>query len=519
LSGNLTLLFKELCDNFFNVNKDVEAIIVSDIDGLIIFGEKREDIDIEIISVLTSIVNPVLERIRDEFAFQQFGTASFDTKDHRLLFISVVNNATLSLVVDPSASLDKVTSYAYFLAEKIAQMLTTEKSGDQIQLNIPNFEYEAKRTDRLKNQIYQMRLDRGGKFRFKFIIIGQHEAGKTSIVRRFVDNKFSHDYRATIGLNILSHSIEFLGNAVKFSIWDIGAQKYFKRFRKTYYLGAQAAFIVFDLTNRDSYNVINEWFEEIDEFLNTEELPIVIVGNKSDLKEQRVVDYQEGVRITNELSEKGVATVSYIETSALTGENIADAFRLISYHYIIKNKEFEEERLKKDIISEITSILSQKEKLIISFVTENQYWSPGLQILNSIASDFELDKSIEELKERLYNYTNGLVLKNNIYDNIDIENSDAVFCVFDARNRTQVPSIWREIVIKIIKDIEEKKVILIGIRVNETTDWSSILEQFNINEYLEKKMISLLFFKIGNEYRLEIFDQLKVMFSTIGSLL
>ena len=518
MSGNLTLWFKKLCENFFKVNKDVEAIIVSDVDGLIIFGEKREEIDIEIISVLTSVVNPVLERIREEFAFQQFGTASFDTKDHRLLFISIVKDSTLSLVIDPLASIDKVTSYAYFLAEKIAQMLTAEKD-DVIQLDIPNFEYDAKKTERLKNQIYQLRLDRGGKFRFKFIIIGLHEVGKTSIVRRFVDNNFSHDYRATIGLNILSHSIKFLGNAVKFSIWDIGAQKYFKRFRKTYYLGAQAAFIVFDLTNRESYNNIIEWFNEIDEFLNTKELPIVIVGNKSDLKEQRVINYQEGVKITNKLTEMGVGTISYIETSALTGENVPDAFRLISYHYIIKNKEFEEERLKKDIITEIDSILSSEEKIIISFITENQYWSPGLQILSTIALDYELKESLEESNRRVYEYENGLFLNNYVYDNMEISDSDAVFCIFDARNRSQVTAKWRNTVIEIIESIKEKKVILIGIRVNETTDWSSLLEDFNINEYLEKKMISLLFFKIGNEYRLEMFDQLKVMFSTIGSLM
>ncbi len=495
MSGNLTLMFKELCENFFKVNKDVEAIIVSDVDGLIIFGEKRENINIEIISVLTSVVNPVLERIRDEFSFQQFGTASFDTKDHRLLFISIIKNATLSLVINPMASIDKVTSYAYFLAEKIAQMLIAEED-DVIQLDIPNFEYEAKKTDRLKNQIYQLRLDRGGKFRFKFIIIGQHEVGKTSIVRRFVENKFSHDYRATIGLNILSHSIDFLGNAIKFSIWDIGAQKYFKRFRKTYYLGAQAAFIVFDLTNRESYNNIIEWFNEINEFLNTKELPIIIVGNKSDLKEQRAVEYKEGVKITNELMEKGVSTVSYIEASALTGENISDAFRLISYHYIVKNKEFEEERLQKDIITEINSILKQNNSLKITFITENQYWSPGLQVLNSISSNFNIKNSMEASDKRVYEYDNGLILNNYLYNNLEVNDSDGVFCIFDARNRQNINSQWRETVIKIIESIQEKKVILVGIRVNETTDWSNLLEEFNINDYLEKKMISLLFFKI-----------------------
>ena len=157
--------------------------------------------------------------------------------------------------------------------------------------------------------------------------------------------------------------------------------------------------------------------------------------------------------------------------------------------------------------------------MIISFITENQYWSPGLQVLNTIASDYELKESLEEPNKRMYKYKNGLILNNFIYNNTEISDSDAVFCIFDARNRTQVNTRWRDTVIQIINSIKEKKVILIGIRVNETTDWSSLLEDFNINEYLENKMVSLLFFKIGNEYRLEIFDQLKVMFSTIDSLM
>ena len=515
--SNINLLFQTLCDNFFKVNQDVEAVIVSDRDGLVIVGEKRKDINIEIISVLTSVINPILERIRNEFAFKEFGTASFDTEDHRLLFLSTGKDATVSLVIDTMASVDKVSPYGYFLAEKIAQILSAEE-GDKIQLEIPNFEYEAKRAERLNNQIYEMHLDTGGKYRFKFIIVGDHEVGKTSIVRRFVENKFSSDYRATIGLNIVSHAIEFLGNEVKFSIWDIGAQKYFKRFRRTYYKGSQAAFIVFDLTNKDSYDHLIEWFNEIDSFLETKELPIIIIGNKSDLEKERVISYQEGVVMANNLSEKGLTNISYIETSALTGENIHDAFRLISYHYIMKSKDVEEERLKKDILNEIKAILPKKENITISFITKNQYWSPGLQILNSILSDFTLKNEIKEKNKHIFEYENGITLQNYIYDTMDVSNSDGVLCIFDARNEEKIPSKWKNLVIDIINSLGEKKVALIGIRVSSDVNWSNILEEFDVNKYLEEKMISFLFFKLGEEYRFELFDQMKIMFSTIESL-
>ncbi len=515
---NLKLIFKELCENFFKINRDVEAIIVSDVDGLIIFGEKRENIDIEIISVLTSIVNPVLERLRDEFAFQQFGTASFNTEDHRLLFISVIKDITMSLVINPMASIDKVTSYAYFLAEKTAQFLTAEED-EIVQLVIPKFEYETREIDRLNNQIYQTKLEHGKKYRFKFIIIGDNEVGKTSIVRRFTENRFSHDYRATLGLNLLTHSINFTNNEIELYIWDIGAQKYFKPFRKTYYRGAQAVFIVFDLTNMKSFNNIIEWYNEIVDFVKKEELSVVIVGNKSDLKNQRVIDYEKGIEITNLLYEKGLLNLSYIETSALTGENIKEAFHLISYNHIIKDKEFEEELLKDDIRSKINSIISLKKQLTISFITEYYYWSLGLQILAEIASEFKRI-SIEETKnQRLYEYENGLVIKYNVFDHIEVTNSDAVFCIFDARNKQNIESKWKLITKQLIESIEANKVILIGIRVDENTSWSNIMYEFDINKYLKKKTLSLLFVKIGKRYRIEIFDQLKVMFNTIENTL
>jgi len=108
-----------------------------------------------------------------------------------------------------------------------------------------------------------------------------------------------------------------------------------------------------------------------------------------------------------------------------------------------------------------------------------------------------------------------LLVKNFLFDSIDVANSDGVFVIFDARTKQHIDPKWKEVVIEIINNLQENKVILIGVRVSEEVAWSDIMEEFNVNEYLEKKMVSLLFFKIGFEYRLEIYDELEVMFSTI----
>ena len=134
-------LFRELFNKFLEANQEVESVIVSDSEGLVIAGEKRKDIDIELVSVLTSIINPILERMRSEFDFQKFGNASFDTEDHRLLFISVDEERILSLVLESMASIEKITPYGFFLTEKTAQILTTDEDA-LIQVSIPNFEYE-----------------------------------------------------------------------------------------------------------------------------------------------------------------------------------------------------------------------------------------------------------------------------------------------------------------------------------------------------------------------------------------
>jgi Ras-related protein Rab-2A len=471
----------------------------------------------ELVSVMTTIVNPILDRFRDEFAFKKYGSASFDTEKHRLLFVSVGENATLSFVLNITASIDRLYPYAYYIAEKSAQIINAAED-EVIQIQIPNFEYQVEKSEKLQHQIYQMRLDRGLSYRFKFVIIGDLKVGKTSIVRRFVDKKFSKDYRSTIGLNILSHQFEFLENDIHINLWDIGAQKYFKRFRKTYYSGSQAAFIAFDLTNRDSFNNIQKWYVELIDYIGGRDIPIVLVGNKKDLVEQRVITSEEGVSMAKYLSETGTSKISYIETSALTGENIDDAFNLISYFYIQISREKEEEILKNNLLEQVNMILNKKKSLNICLITETAYWNPMFQILTELKNLGEVSKLKDEKDIKIYQFANGLILRGFTLNTMNVSDADAVFCIFDVRKKEHLSIKWIETVHDIVKEIGTRKVVLCGMRVSEETNWSVLLDEFhglNINRFLEKQMISLFIFKIGIDYRLEIYEKLDIMFNNI----
>lgn len=508
---NRNQLFNEILNNFLERFTEVEAIIVSDIEGFVIAGEKRKEIDVEIVSVLTTLIKPILERIRNDFSFKKFGTAAFDTDEYRLLFVTIDEERILSIIFNSMASVEKVSPYTYFLAEKSAQILNAQ-AGDLIQLEIPDFEQEIDRHRKLKDSIYQSEVDEYGKYAFKFVIVGDHAVGKTSLIRQFVERKFSHDYRATIGLNILAHNFDFQGNQIACQLWDLGAQQYFKRFRKIYYAGAEAAFIVFDLTRRESFENVKSWYKEISELIEETNIPLVVIGNKSDLTEQRLISTEEGEELAKSLSENAS---SYIETSALTGNNVKDAFELIAYHYIVKTKKKEKDRIKDGLIEAIYSALKELIILELTFITYSMSWNPGFHTILDIEKLGDFSKIKDDNEEKLYTYKNGVILSSYLYDKFNLSNSDGVFCIFDARDKEHIDSKWKEVLIQIIQKIRKKRTIIVGVRVSDDQNWSQLMEEFVIDEDLEEKVVSIVFLKIGSDYREKIYDYLKLMLNAI----
>jgi small GTP-binding protein len=313
---NTTDLLKELCGNFFQVTEDVIGVVISDSDGLVIASNTNPDpnittqMDDEVVASINSLVEPVLNKIRSESSFKKFGTAQFDAEKYRFINIAA-GTWTVTIVLTNLGMVDGVFPYAYILSEKIYRLLDGK---DSVQIQIP-------RLSGLTGTLTKIPID--SKFSFKFILSGGDEVGKTSLVKKFVEGQFNDDYRATIGLNVLTHSYHFLDFEIKLTIFDLAGQQYFKRVRQAYYEGASAAFIVFDLTRENTFNEVRKWKQEMDTRVGN--IPFCIIGNKADLTDQRKISFEQGMVLAEELG------TSYMETSALTGQNVEDAFALIAY--------------------------------------------------------------------------------------------------------------------------------------------------------------------------------------------
>eukprot|EP01089_Gocevia_fonbrunei_P013005 TRINITY_DN3223_c0_g1_i1.p1 TRINITY_DN3223_c0_g1~~TRINITY_DN3223_c0_g1_i1.p1 ORF type:complete len:235 (+),score=24.55 TRINITY_DN3223_c0_g1_i1:79-705(+) len=154
---------------------------------------------------------------------------------------------------------------------------------------------------------------------FKFIIIGDAATGKSCLLHRFIDNKFMRDSTHTIGVEFGAKIIELGGSHVKLQIWDTAGQERFRSVTRSYYRGAAGALLVYDVTSRDSYNHVSTWLDDA-RTLASSNLVIMLVGNKSDLKAEVEVPFMEASRFAQENN------LMFLETSALTGDNVEEVF-------------------------------------------------------------------------------------------------------------------------------------------------------------------------------------------------
>ena len=313
-----------------NIGKHLVAVIVVNRDGLLIeavTGSSEKMLDEEIVGGVSALVEPVLTRITQEFSSGSFGTGTFDTEDYRLIFCEAGPEAILVTVLEAIAGVDPVFPYSYLAAEKVARIF----DGRSVSPVIPKLvdDKEGAVIERKVDKLQKITI-KSGEYAFKLILGGDGAVGKTSMVHRFVENTFAKDYKSTIGTSIMKKECSFdeLSSAVRFVIWDLAGQAQFKRVRQSYLANAEAGILVYDVTQKDSFDNIESWHKEIKVASRT--ISLILVGNKIDLVDDRVVSSEDGYNLAKKLQ------LSYIETSAKTGENINDAFRMLALQMIQK---------------------------------------------------------------------------------------------------------------------------------------------------------------------------------------
>ena len=121
---------------------------------------------------------------------------------------------------------------------------------------------------------------------FKTIIVGDGAVGKTALSLRFTEDKFQDSYKMTIGVDFSIKRMVMGGKKVKIQLWDTGGQERFSKIRPLYYRGALGCLIVFDVTNKVSFGNLAMWFKEVQD--NCITIPILLIGNKIDLKNRQV---------------------------------------------------------------------------------------------------------------------------------------------------------------------------------------------------------------------------------------
>jgi len=156
---------------------------------------------------------------------------------------------------------------------------------------------------------------------WKVVFIGDSGVGKSQLLARVCRNEFNLDSKSTIGVEFHTRQVTVgpSRKVAKMQIWDTCGQEKFKAVTRVYYRGAVGALLVYDVTRPDTFNHLTRWLRELQDFADSS-IAMLIVGNKSDLKDLRMVDYETA----QQFAEKHGC--SCIETSALNAANVEEAF-------------------------------------------------------------------------------------------------------------------------------------------------------------------------------------------------
>ncbi|MFW9952495.1 MAG: GTP-binding protein [Candidatus Thorarchaeota archaeon] len=310
---------KALLLNYMNSIEGIFATIICDRDGFIFTSERKKQIEDDLtLGALAVAVDSYIERIKREFDKETkfFNVTTVGNK--KFSYCSVGTKSILATISNLSTTDTELRVYSEHIANKIELILDKKEN---VSLQIPDIiKVLAKTKD---GKIPK------GSFSNKLIITGDYLVGKTSLIVRFVQNLFKEQYHSTVGVDISQTKINLSKDTqIKFVIWDIGGQiTQMAPYRKRFYEGANTVFIVIDRTRPESLKSVEMWIKDIKAHISSD-VNIILIGNKSDLLNQILINEEEIKSVANKYN------FNYILTSALTGENVDEAFLYAAYKFI-----------------------------------------------------------------------------------------------------------------------------------------------------------------------------------------
>ena len=178
-----------------------------------------------------------------------------------------------------------------------------------------------------------------------FMLLGDTCVGKTCLIQNFAKEKFDLNTISTIGHDFKNKNIEIKKNGEKKSfvlkIWDTAGQERFKSITKNFIKDSDGILFVYDITQKKTFEDVKDWIDLISENItsNNNHFTIILVGNKTDLEDDRVISYEEGEKLAKDYK------YSFYETSALNGSNVEEAFmdlvnKIINNYQYMNRKSF-----------------------------------------------------------------------------------------------------------------------------------------------------------------------------------
>ena len=169
--------------------------------------------------------------------------------------------------------------------------------------------------------------------KYKIMVLGESKVGKTSLIKRFTKDQFGGVYLTTVGMDFQDKIIEIEDKKIRLQVWDTAGQERFRNVTKSYFQSSHGLLVVYDITDKESFEKINFWMKNIKENA-PENAKLILVGNKCDLANERQVSYEEGEKKASNYN------IKFFESSAKDGTNVKEFF------FYLANEIYQDEKVK-----------------------------------------------------------------------------------------------------------------------------------------------------------------------------